>query len=232
MPPPSTRSNSPMPEGRRSASADVDDVVGLGPAAACPAHGAPRARGGRRRLLPLLREAVPLAAVGAAAEPLRALEAAGLAGEDRLELACVDFKAGSATPRPPPARPRRRRAATREPTLVRTCQALVPAHSASVPGAWARRRRARLRRRPATAGMVGDVGHGEVHADGARHRDPLASHHERCPVRDIAARARHAVGVAQGDGGDAGGTRRHPAAAVGHGGPCGHLLDERDASRE
>ena len=37
---------------------------------------------GRRRLLALLDEAVPLAAVGAAPEPLRALEPAGLAGEE------------------------------------------------------------------------------------------------------------------------------------------------------
>src|SRR6185503_8593419 len=43
--------------------------------------GAALARG-RQGFLSLLGEAVPLAAVGAAPEPLRALEAAGLAGEE------------------------------------------------------------------------------------------------------------------------------------------------------
>jgi hypothetical protein len=64
----------------------VHGVVGPRLAQGRRQHG-PASLCGRGCLLALLGEAVPLAAVRAAPQPLRALEAAGLAGEDGLGLA-------------------------------------------------------------------------------------------------------------------------------------------------
>jgi hypothetical protein len=65
----------------------VHEVVGLGLRARLREGGGRAALGRRRRhFLPLLDEAVPLAAVRTAAEPLAALEPARLAAEDGLEL--------------------------------------------------------------------------------------------------------------------------------------------------
>ena len=87
MPPPSTRSNSSMPEGTRDSSPESIASKGFGleaPTGRVIWSGRPLPGGGA--LSALLHEAVPVAAVGASPEPLGALEAARLAGEERPDL--------------------------------------------------------------------------------------------------------------------------------------------------
>ena len=200
--------------------AHVHEVVGLRAAARARGRGRrPFAR--RRRLLALLGEAVPLAAVGAAAQPLRALEAAGLAGEDRLDLGstppdgtatageCQDGSVarfhGDHAGRPPRTRAARGSRRWSAPPR-RWCPRGPPR-----PTPWARRRTARPRRPSLDVRMVGDVGHGQVHADGAGHRHPAARDHE-CARRRACASVRGTPSAyPMGMVAIARGPRRHPS---------------------